>query len=1088
MSLQNVNFSPQTKFFKIETPKRNNRSLQPSERVLYSNATTSPIGSGIFNKTQIRESKSVTKLGMSHSKLFLPSITPLRTSISIRDLSDRKSFDFKPSLKKINDEDRQFMRYFQLKFEKSKNVKDALDSSHDSDFLYQKNMSLPDVDLDLLENKNIPQVVRDNKKKNTVGQFTQIHFLDHQKQINKIIQENQMFKVNDSVYTNLIKSQEKVNLLPRKLGVIKQKGLESLIQLNHYSLGDKYAQAFSQCLQSDDIKDKIKKIELMNNGLTDKGTAQILNSLSYSVELLNLSQNTVGVESANKLIMILRNYQNSLSNLNLDNTKLGDQNAIKVLEALKKLRILDLSNNRLTDECSSALSNCISTRCPLIELYLHWNRLTGISGEKIAKALFDNSNLRVLDLSNNSLGLQNGENCAKAFQLLFAQGESDLIHIDLSNNRWTKDQIQIIQEGINQNKTIYGFHIDSKFSQIDEFGFLNIVQSDQDLINNLVQQENLKQILAHTDTQQKQIMSLSTIQSYATNHQRINGLIPLSYNQKTQSDYISDSVKQNACWICQGWSEQNFVWRSGESGMSYEGPIYILFNFNSFRPIPMTKDENGNFVSKIMCPPTKQLQYFFSTPDGDTHAKDQPCIKNKNPILKDISFGSQVKRDIIIKFLNVKAVNKFEQCLFSKYGEPIHITIQPREEILYPLEKPKPKKKWQKETSVFGKYQIDNQIILEKAMDADWNNSKIPRFVKDQNDRTKLFELMKPHYEGIKALYKYYSSFSPIGDVWAISKLLFTEIFTKSGLVDNKTLKLADLEIKFISSKTQQKKARSLIPERGMVRHEFFEGIIRIAEEKYMINGDCTTYSEAVTHLLNDGFLKVIAEVENPNLWRDERYWNQECDFCYKYYMQILMSIFENYENTIRTSLPTSKYLNLFEFKKIFTDTSILSDEHANERHINIAFNFSVQTQADEVYDERILQLHFIEFLEAIARAAEKFSLPPYKKKNKVYNDGLKEQEMSWEERQQQPLHKKIENLIRLIFYEALPPEKSDQFELHELSIFDQKEINETTTAPLRVKSNFASKINQQPVDGQKPAGLQKMTELIKKTLKLSKQ
>ena len=95
--------------------------------------------------------------------------------------------------------------------------------------------------------------------------------------------------------------------------------------------------------------------------------------------------------------------------------------------------------------------------------------------------------------------------------------------------------------------------------------------------------------------------------------------------------------------------------------------------------------------------------------------------------------------------------------------------------------------------------------------------------------------------------------------------MLFTEIFTKSGLVDNKTLKLADLEIKFIASKTLTKKAiRGLIPERGMVRHEFFEGIVRIAEEKYMINGDCTSYAEAVQHLLNDGFSKVIAENESP--------------------------------------------------------------------------------------------------------------------------------------------------------------------------------------------------------------------------------
>lgn len=50
-----------------------------------------------------------------------------------------------------------------------------------------------------------------------------------------------------------------------------------------------------------------------------------------------------------------------------------------------------------------------------------------------------------------------------------------------------------------------------------------------------------------------------------------------------------------------------------------------------------------------------------------------------------------------------------------------------------------------------------------------------------------------------------------------------------------------------------------------MVRHEFLEGIIRIAEEKYMINGDCATYSEAVSHLFHNGLLKVISDIENPS-------------------------------------------------------------------------------------------------------------------------------------------------------------------------------------------------------------------------------
>jgi len=65
-----------------------------------------------------------------------------------------------------------------------------------------------------------------------------------------------------------------------------------------------------------------------------------------------------------------------------------------------------------------------------------------------------------------------------------------------------------------------------------------------------------------------------------------------------------------------------YQWKSGESGMSYEGPIYVHMNFDDYRPIPMTADLPGLFVLRRMCPPSSKLLYFFSTPEGDSHAKD----------------------------------------------------------------------------------------------------------------------------------------------------------------------------------------------------------------------------------------------------------------------------------------------------------------------------------------------------------------------------------------------------------------------------------------------------------------------------------
>ena len=100
----------------------------------------------------------------------------------------------------------------------------------------------------------------------------------------------------------------------------------------------------------------------MDNGLTDKGIVLVLSSLSMTTEELNLSQNVIGPASVDKLVTILRNYEFQLKKLNLSNTKLNDRLGIRVVEALKKLVYLDLSNNRITDETSVSLANAISTR------------------------------------------------------------------------------------------------------------------------------------------------------------------------------------------------------------------------------------------------------------------------------------------------------------------------------------------------------------------------------------------------------------------------------------------------------------------------------------------------------------------------------------------------------------------------------------------------------------------------------------------------------------------------------------------------------------------------------------------------------
>lgn len=61
-----------------------------------------------------------------------------------------------------------------------------------------------------------------------------------------------------------------------------------------------------------------------------------------------------------------------------------------------------------------------------------------------------------------------------------------LIHFDLSSNNFSKEESEIIGEGLEQNKTIYGFHFRGNYGYIDSKGFLVLKEKDFTSLHSLV--------------------------------------------------------------------------------------------------------------------------------------------------------------------------------------------------------------------------------------------------------------------------------------------------------------------------------------------------------------------------------------------------------------------------------------------------------------------------------------------------------------------------------------------------------------------------------------------------------------------------
>lgn len=110
---------------------------------------------------------------------------------------------------------------------------------------------------------------------------------------------------------------------------------------------------------------------------------------------------------------------------------------------------------------------------------------------------------------------------------------------------------------------------------------------------------------------------------------------------------------------------------------------------------------------------------------------------------------------------------------------------------------------------------------------------------------------------------------------------------------------------------------------------------------------------------------------------------------------------------------PKNKYYkNMWVAAKDFRDLFLrcgLANEHLSERDMYLAFLLSIPTQVDELNNHRHYQMHFHEFLEGLARVADKLSIHLPKSNQPA--------PLKLEERRLLPLHQKLEALLLIIYY-----------------------------------------------------------------------
>lgn len=107
-------------------------------------------------------------------------------------------------------------------------------------------------------------------------------------------------------------------------------------------------------------------------------------------------------------------------------------------------------------------------------------------------------------------------------------------------------------------------------------------------------------------------------------------------------------------------------------------------------------------------------------------------------------------------------------------------------------------------------------------------------------------------------------------------------------------MKQLDLDISILSTNSLAKISDyKYMTEKALVRFQFLEIIMRMANEQYLRKGLVNTIGEAVKKLFDsDEVLAWVKEFGVSQEWRDERYWTQYMDmtiskiFFFKLYYQ----------------------------------------------------------------------------------------------------------------------------------------------------------------------------------------------------------
>ena len=757
-----------------------------------------------------------------------------------------------------------------------------------------------------------------------VGTSARSEFFDSYKQLNKLSQRNRYEKLEDSPNVAYLEEIKKQKLQPKPFGIIKRNGPEESIDLHLYSIGDSYASAFSYGLKH--CRD-LKSINLKSNRLTERGSKTILQNLEgQSIKSIILAENKIGTKSTEYVISMLENPKSSLKYLNLENTGIGDNSVIKLIDVLSEnttLKKLNLARNNLSDKCSRSLKELLKFNSTLRKLDLHWNTIRGWGAINFFEGLYENDNLQELDISWNAIGKNNDLEVAQTISKAL-KSHKNLQHLDMSFNYLVKSECLAVAEGLKENKTLLGIHMLGNECTVDSKGFVIEVCGAP----RVEQGHFFRRIIEKP-------------------------------NYKCKSEIVN-------CWVCENWVEMNFKWTPGTSGDAKSHPIFLHLECDNWEPELMQETPEGTFELTRAVPPGR-IKFFFSQETSPMKSKEFKVQKLTVPLSRQVHYWEGCRAEVKMKSVNVAKSTGIRCDMESPFS------TKPRTPSLVynPPELELERIPWSIPVSLFKDYKFDDDKHLNNCFEFDWNYSRLTNLIKNEEDQNNVKELLRSHYKYFRETYRNIAALSGLEYI-AIGGNDLKDFLANCNLFDS-YYAISDLGVNWNSCIVPKEKGQVYNSGSALCRYEFMEILVRICSDRYVRNKLYSTVAEGLQIMLQEHLIPFMQNY-NSNKWRMEKYLCENVDLVLKCHKQILDSVYKKYSG--KKAMPGQKpFMSLDEFKSLCNDAKIINDQFTS-REVDLSFHLSMMTRVDELYSKKHIEMSFVEFVEAISRACDYANLP----------------------------------------------------------------------------------------------------------------